>query len=243
MLVRERAAWVVVGVVLAAVTVARLPRPSWGQEAVGAGNAPGLPHAGRWEQEVAALEREDRAVDRVGGICFVGSSNIRLWSSLADDFPGWHVARRGVGGSQLHELVPVALRLVGHSRPGVIVVSAGINDIHAGRSAADVASAFADFVATVRRTLPRTTIVFLAIAPSFARWHERDEQARANALVREIVAAGDRLAYVDAARAYLRPDGLPAAECFVTDGLHPTPVGYARRAAVLRPLLAPFLAP
>ena len=125
----------------------------------------------------------------------------------------------------------------------LFVVSAGINDIHAGRSAEDVASAFTDFVATVRRALPRTTIVFLAIAPSFARWHERDEQARANALVREIVATGDRLAYVDAARAYLRPDGLPAAECFVADGLHPTPVGYARRAAVLRPLLAPFLAP
>lgn len=206
----------------------------------------GTPHAGRWEKEVAALEALDRSVTHQGGIAFVGSSNIRLWTALDDDFPGWRVHRRGVGGSQLHELAPVALRLVGHSRPAVIVVSAGINDLHAGRSAEQVADGFAAFCTTVRTGLPRARIVFLAIAPSFARWDERDEQARANALVRRFIdetAARPALGFVDAGRAYLRPDGLPAPECFVGDGLHPTRVGYARRAAALRPQLEIFLSP
>lgn len=223
---------------------------SWGQAtataaaepSTGVGRAPG----GRWEKEVAALEAADRALVRSGGIAFIGSSNIRLWTSLAADFPGWHVVGRGVGGCHLHELVPVVHRLVGHSRPDVLVVSAGINDLHAGRSPEQVATAFADLVKTVRAELPRTRIVFLAIAPSFARWDQRDEQARANALVREFIASGrggPGLGSVDAGAAYLRPDGLPAPECFVDDGLHPTRLGYARRAARLRPLLEPFLVP
>lgn len=206
----------------------------------------GSPHAGRWEQEVAALEMLDREVAEPGGIAFVGSSNIRLWKSLADDFPGWRVHRRGVGGSHLADLAPVILRLVGSSRPGVIVVSAGINDIHAGRSPEQVAEAFADLVATVRAGLPGTRILFLAIAPSFARWSERDEQFRANALLREFIAnqaPRADIGYIDVGDAYLRPNGLPAPECFVDDGLHPTRVGYARRAAWLRPYLERWLIP
>jgi len=178
-------------------------------------------------------------------VAFVGSSNIRLWKSLDDDFPGWRVHRRGVGGCHLHELTPVVLRLLGRSKPTVIVVSAGINDIHAGRTAEQVAEAFAAFVTTVGEGLPGTRVVFLAIAPSFSRWDERDEQARANALVRQFIAAHPDwpLGYADAGVAYLRPNGLPAPECFVDDGLHPTRVGYARRAAVLRPQLEKWLSP
>lgn len=210
-----------------------------------AGPPPGMPHAGRWEKEVAALEALDRAISQPGGIAFVGSSNIRLWKSLDDDFPGWRVHRRGVGGSHLHELSPVVLRLLGHSRPAVIVVSAGINDLHAGRTAEQVAEAFAALVDGIRAGLPGTRVVFLAIAPSFARWDQRDEQARANALVRHFIDSHPdwRLGYADAGAAYLRPNGLPAPECFVDDGLHPTRVGYARRAAVLRPQLEQWLSP
>lgn len=246
--VRRGAVWIS-GVLLAVMAGARgMP----GQDPVDVGvpsatgeRAPGLPHAGRWEKEVAALETVDRDAGRSGGIAFIGSSNIRLWHSLEQDFPGWHVSGRGVGGSHLHELVPVVLRLVGHSRPAVLVVSAGINDIHAGRSADQVATAFADLVGTVRPALPATRIVFLAIAPSFARWDEREEHARANALIRDFIASGrggTGLGFVDAGAAYLRPDGLPAPECFVGDGLHPTRLGYARRGAALRPQLEPFLA-
>jgi len=230
--------WGVVGCVLALAIVS----PARGEPAE---PPPGAPHAGRWEKEVAALEVVDRAVRHPGGVAFVGSSNIRLWKSLDDDFPGWRVHRRGVGGCHLHELTPVVLRLLGRSKPTVIVVSAGINDIHAGRTAEQVAEAFAAFVTTVREGLPGTRVVFLAIAPSFSRWDERDEQARANALVWQFIAAHPDwpLGYADAGVAYLRPNGLPAPECFVDDGLHPTRVGYARRAAVLRPQLEKWLSP
>ncbi len=245
----RRAAALLVGLLIALTGTARglLGQPPPGEQAVATGAAPaGLPHAGRWEKEVAVLENADRAVGRTGGIAFIGSSNIRLWRSLAEDFPGWHVVGRGVGGSHLHELVPVVLRMVGHSRPAVLVVSGGINDIHEGRSADQVATAFADLVGVVRPALPGTRIVFLAIAPSFARWDQREEHARANALIREFIASGSGgagLGFVDAGAAYLRPNGLPAPECFVEDGLHPTRLGYARRAASLRPQLEPFLGP
>src|SRR5262249_13139267 len=46
----------------------------------------------RWEKEIAAFEASDRTnPPPKGGIVFVGSSTIRRWTRLADDFPGHKV--------------------------------------------------------------------------------------------------------------------------------------------------------
>src|SRR5579872_1177628 len=55
-----------------------------------------------WEKEIAAYEAADRANPPArGGILFIGSSTIRMWNSLAQDFPGRNVINRGFGGSEL----------------------------------------------------------------------------------------------------------------------------------------------
>ncbi len=40
-----------------------------------------------------------------GGVLFVGSSSIRMWDTLARDFPGVPVVRRGFGGSAMADVV------------------------------------------------------------------------------------------------------------------------------------------
>ncbi len=204
--------------------------------------------AGRWEAEIARYEAADRAAPpAAGGVLFLGSSNVRMWDSLAEDFQGIAVVNRGVGGCRLAELADFAPRLTRAAAPAVIVVSAGTNDIHSGADPAEVEEAFRRLAAVVRRDHPAAALVYLAILPAPSRIGQRERQVRANELVREVVEAlsaeGARVAYLDAAEAFLTPAGTPDPEAFLDDDLHPGPIGNARRAALLRPLLERLLDP
>jgi lysophospholipase L1-like esterase len=200
----------------------------------------------RWEAELAAFEERDReSPPQTGGIVLLGSSNIRLWNTLADDFPGMTVVNRGVGGCRLEELVEFAPRLVSAPRPRVIVVSAGTNDIADGRTTESIQAAYERLVAVLRREQPEATIVFLAISPTVKRWDQVERQAQANAAIKAVIDADSQgdLVYLDANAAFLGPDGLPAPECFLDDMQHPSTIGNSRRADLMRPVLEKLLLP
>ena len=206
---------------------------------------PAAPVTSRWEQEIASIEAADReSPPAAGGVVFLGSSNIRMWTTMADDFPDMQPINRGVGGAQLVELASLASRLVTAAKPAAVVVSAGGNDIAAGIAPADVRDAFAQLVSNLRPELPDARIVFLAIAPSIQRWGQRDRQAEANDAIREWIASQGqdaKVAYIDANAAFIGADGTPAVECFLDDQLHPSTIGNARRAAIIRPVLHDLL--
>lgn len=180
-----------------------------------------------------------------GGICLVGSSNISQWSTLAADFSGMNVVNCGVAGARLAELADAAPRLVAAAKPRAVVVSAGTNDVGAGATAAEVRDAFATLVANLRSATPDATIAFLAIAPSIKRWEQRDAQAAANDAVRAFIEAkaDPRLRYLDANAAFLGSDGTPDPAAFVDDQQHPSTIGNARRAEILRPAFQEMLDP
>jgi len=229
----------------APVVPATAASPAAGETAPAAAIAPPAqgPPPVRWEEEIAAFDARDReSPPQEGGICLLGSSNIRMWTTLADDFPGLNVVNRGVGGCRLGELAEFGPRLVAAAKPRVIVVSAGTNDIAAGRSAEQMRDDFLRLAASLRQDLPDTTVAFLAIAPSIRRWDQLERQTAANEAIRAAVAAGgDGLAYIDANAAFLGPDGRPTAECFLDDHQHPSTIGNARRAAIMRPVLEKLL--
>jgi len=205
-----------------------------------------VPPPVRWEKEIAAFEKSDlEQPPAAGGVVFLGSSNIRMWDTLDADFSGMNAVNRGVGGSLLAELATLAHRLVPAAKPRVVVVSAGGNDIAAGSPPAAVREAFALLVDNLRRELPDVKIMYLAMLPSEKRWEQRGLQREANEAVRDFIAAqgeASGLAYVDTNAVFLGPDGLPAVECFLDDKLHPSTIGNARRAEILRPLLEKLLA-
>src|ERR1051326_7366878 len=56
----------------------------------------------RWEKEITAFEAKDKTdPPPTGALLFIGSSTIRLWDTLAQDFPDQKIIIRGFGGSQI----------------------------------------------------------------------------------------------------------------------------------------------
>lgn len=189
-----------------------------------------------WESEIKAFEEADRrAAVAEGGVLFVGSSSIRLWETLAADFPSVKVVNRGFGGSHLEDSTHYADRIVIPYRPRLIVLYAGDNDIESGKSPSRVLADFKEFVRVVRRRLPRTRIAFISIKPSPARWHLADQVRRANELIRAYAERTRGLVFIDVFTPMLGSDGKPRPELFVEDGLHLSTEGYRLWRRVISP--------
>lgn len=194
----------------------------------------------RWEKEIAAYEAADRKnPPPKGGIVFVGSSTIRLWKTLAEDFPDFKVINRGFGGSEIVDSTHFADRLIFPNEPRQIFLRAGGNDLHAGRLPKEVAADFAAFVRVVHARLPKAEILFIGLSPAPARWGEADKTRELNRLVRRMALEMPRVGYVDADGISLGPDGQARPDLFVKDRLHFSQPGYRLLANRVRPFLVP----
>ena len=101
--------------------------------AVAASPVPASPvPANPFESEVSSLEAKLlQSPIASSPIVFYGSSSIRLWKSLQQDFSGYAVLNCGFGGSRLTDCVRYANRLVLPRKPSAIVIYAGDNDLAA----------------------------------------------------------------------------------------------------------------
>src|SRR5574337_1278033 len=189
----------------------------------------------RWNAAIAAFQAQDHVHPTApGAVLFIGSSSIRLWKSLAADFPGVTTLNRGFGGSEIDDATFFADRIVAPYRPRAIVMYAGDNDLADGDSPARVREDFAAFVRRVRSFDPGVPIAFVAIKPSVARRELLPQIRAANALVREYAAAQRGVAYVDVFTPMLGEDGQPQPQWFGPDGLHMNRRGYALWVGLLK---------
>ena len=193
---------------------------------------------GYWKAEIDALTQSDAAHPPTAhGIVFVGSSSVRFWTSLEQDFPGLPVIRRGFGGSAIADSVFYFDRLVLPYQPDTVVFYAGENDIHAGNSPESVAADFNAFRDKLHDTLPKTRLIYISMKPSPARWAEHEKVERGNALIAETCAKDPRLAFLNIYPAMLNADGKPRPELFREDMLHMNAEGYSIWVRLLTPLL------
>ncbi len=179
-----------------------------------------------WEDEITGIEhREVDAPLAEGGILFTGSSSIRLWKTLAADFPGVDLANRGFGGSQISDLIGYFDRVIVPGRPRQIVIYSGTNDLDSGESAEHVLADFATLCGMIERALPGTKIALISCAPNPARWEQREEQEKFNTLA---AAYCDRMGYdfIDVWTSMLGEDGEPSRDIYVDDKLHMNQDGY-----------------
>lgn len=191
-----------------------------------------------WEKEIAAmLEIDVRQTPPSNPVVFTGSSSIRMWTSLRQDFPHLNVVNRGFGGSHLEDLVFWAPKIVTPYQPKKIVVYSGENDIEVGQSAENVLADFRAFVDFRDKELPNVPIVYISMKPTVLRWAKWPEMKRANDLIRAEAARRKRVTIVDISESMLGADGKPIPELFLADGLHMNSAGYA----IWRRILLPYL--
>jgi len=211
-------------------------------------NPPGLPGVAKpvgsehnfsvWEKEIAAYEAADQAnPPPKEGVLFVGSSTIRLWKSLAQDFPGHKVINRGIGGSEIVDSTHFAERIIFPYEPKQIFLRAGGNDIHNGRLPDEIADDFAAFVRKVHARLPRTEIIYIFVSPAPSRWGENDKYRDLNRRIREMALRMPRVCCIDAYDISLDSSGQARHDLFVSDKLHFNAEGYKLLAERVRPYL------
>lgn len=191
--------------------------------------------ADRWEADMSRFEAQDREHPvKKGGVVFVGSSSIRLWD-LEKSFPKLGALNRGFGGSEVADSVKHVDLLVLRHKPRTVVLYAGDNDIAHEKTPTQVAKDVESFVAAVRKTLPKTKILYIAIKPSVARWNLADQIRDANSRIEALCKQDGRCEFIDVWPAMLGDDGRPRPELFKDDGLHMNDAGYAIWAELLDP--------
>lgn len=189
-----------------------------------------------WAGDMAQFAEQDAASPPPrGGIEFIGSSSIRMWESLAADFPGQPVFNRGFGGSEVRDSTWYADRIVIPYAPCKVFFYAGDNDLNSGRSPAQVRDDVVAFVNRVHRDLPKTTVEIISIKPSPSRAQLLPAVVEANGLIRKALATLPNTGYTDIYTPMLGADGQPRAALFREDMLHMTPEGYAIWRAALAP--------
>ncbi|HVM47796.1 MAG TPA: GDSL-type esterase/lipase family protein [Candidatus Acidoferrum sp.] len=190
----------------------------------------------RWEREIAAFEQSDHTnAPPKGGLLFIGSSSIRLWSTLARDFPGQPVINRGFGGSQIVDATHFADRIIFPYRPRAIYLRAGSNDIIAGKPPQQVFAEFKEFEAKVHAELPEAVLFYISLNPSPSRWGQADKEKALNEMIEQFARTAPRVKYIDAWSVSLGPDGKPRPELFRADRLHFNAAGYKLLAERVRP--------
>ena len=193
----------------------------------------------QWEGEISAFEKSDLTnPPPANGVEFIGSSTIRRWTTLAQDFPGQPVFNRGFGGSEIVDSTHFAPRVIFPYAPRMILFRAGGNDLWAGKSPEEVFADFQDFVAVVHAKLPDTEIVYIAWSPTPSRWKQHEAEKKLNELVKQFCESKSHLRYIEAYDLPLGADGQPRPELFVGDQLHFNAEGYKLLAERVRPLFS-----
>ena len=194
----------------------------------------------RWHNELAAFARADQErFPAAGGVVFVGSSTVRMWTRLAQDFqqvPGG-VVNRGFGGSTLEDCALFARELVVRYKPRQVMVYAGDNDLAEGRTPLQVLDSFARFANAVRAELPDARISFISVKPSPSREQLMPQIRETNHVISAYLNLLPNSEFIDIYTPMLGADGRPRMELFRGDRLHMTDEGYRLWHSVIAPHL------
>ena len=195
----------------------------------------------KFESAIAGFEAQDKkAPPPKGAVLFVGSSSIRKWhDTLTEDMAPLTIIKRGFGGSNMHEVLAYADRIVIPYAPRAIVLYEGDNDTAQGISPEKILETLQAFVAKVHAAHPKTRIYVFAVKPSIARLKIWDKAVATNTAFSALCEKNPLLTYVDVATPLLRADGSPRPDVFVSDKLHLNRTGYLIWKDVVREALKP----
>ena len=172
-----------------------------------------------------------------GATLFIGSSSIRKWNTVQNDFPDLKVIHRGFGGSTSEEALMYMDKIVLPYKPAQIVYYEGDNDVPRGFSAEKIRDNVKAFIDRALEQNPDTKIYILSPKPCIARRKLWDKYLAAHVQLRTLADAYPNVKYVDVSSAMFDKKGKLKEEIFVADGVHMNEDGYKIWTAVIRDAL------
>lgn len=183
--------------------------------------------AQRFDREIRLFRKKDMLdMPEDGGVLFIGSSSIRRWSSLHQDFPELDIIHRGFGGSTSED----ALKYMGHIvlpyNPSVIVYYEGDNDIPRGLTYEEIISNMRTFIEKAGKQDPEIKIFMISPKPSIARMHLWEKYKELHERMKMLTNIYNSVYYVDVASPMFNKNGKLREEIFIKDGIHMNEKGY-----------------
>lgn len=180
-----------------------------------------------YEEEVKHLEREGKNLKYRPDTAFYGSSSIRLWHSLYDDFQPYKPVNLGFGGSTLAACVWYFERIFHHYHPGSIIIYAGDNDLGDGRHPEEVFIFFQQLVAKTMARYGDIPCYYISIKPSLTRWNIIESLKFTNYLIEnEINRMNNNWNFINIYNRMVDKNGYPKKEYLANDDLHLSEEGY-----------------
>lgn len=180
-----------------------------------------------YEEEVRSLVAKKEKLNIAPKTIFYGSSSVRLWESLSEDFADYSPVNLGFGGSTLAACVWFFERIVGPYQPERMIFYAGDNDLGDGRTPEEVFIFFQQLRIRVQETFGPIPCYFISLKPSIRRWNLSNVFEYANKLIsEEIEKSGTNWTFINVYPHMLATDGLPSKKYFDGDGLHLSQEGY-----------------
>lgn len=180
-----------------------------------------------YEEEVCKLEKVKEGLTYEPETIFYGSSTIRLWETLYEDFKELKPVNLGFGGSTLAACDWFFNRILQPYQAKRIIFYAGDNDLGDGRNPEEVFIFYQQLQALINKRFPAIQFYFISIKPSIARWSIIEKIKHLNLLVQEDIAKGfGNQHFIDIFTHMLNDAGMPDASLFEPDGLHLSKKGY-----------------
>ncbi len=207
---------------------------SMGASAAVASEPTPRPDPARFAGEIAAFAQQD--ADK-GGIVFAGSSSIRLWPHLKEDFPGLPVLNRGFGGCVANDLVVYFDTVVARHEPKLLVTYAGGNDLNEKLTVDEAFADYTKFLNLTHERFPKTRVILTSVKIAPRRALEIPQVHKLNLRLQAWTNGKDWLRYIDATSYLADSQDQPIGAYFRDDNLHLNDAGYAKWQAILAPVL------
>ena len=188
-----------------------------------------------FENEIRSYEKQDSiSMPAKGQILFIGSSSFRIWKTFATDLAGISAINRGFGGSTMTDALYYFDRMVLTYAPSTVVVYEGDNDLAKGKSPEELAKEYEDFSNRLKKSLPKTKLVYLAVRPSLSRIALVEKQKQFNTWLENYCKSQKGRFYLDMHTPFYLPDGTVMPDIFIADRLHLNGKGYQIFSAKIR---------
>jgi len=174
-----------------------------------------------YEDDVKALENNRGKLGYDPETIFYGSSSIRMWTSLYNDFGDLKPVNLGFGGSTLAACVWFFERIMTPYHPKKFVIYAGDNDLGDGRHPEEVFIFFQQLAVKINKHFGSVPCYFVSLKPSPSRLAIIDKYKYTNTLIEtEIAANNDNWQFIDVFKKMIDANGKPKSEYYTGDGLH-----------------------